>query len=145
MRDGVCYRLPDAERLTFAKDSGLLPAPAVSEFTSNVGGSNGRVGKIRYSLTGMARYGLFPTPTDMSTKASPLGPLATPLNPLALALSAGATFVAQAFSGNQAQLVAILEAVTKFEEVALLIVADYEAATKGLPATERTVELEMIL
>ncbi|HET6398378.1 MAG TPA: thiamine pyrophosphate-dependent enzyme [Candidatus Thermoplasmatota archaeon] len=49
------------------------------------------------------------TPSDMSTKASPLGPLAVPLNPLALALSAGASFVAQGFSGNQGELVGLLE------------------------------------
>jgi 2-oxoglutarate ferredoxin oxidoreductase subunit beta len=49
------------------------------------------------------------TPTTMNTKASPLGPLATPLNPLALALSAGATFVAQGYSANQAELVALIE------------------------------------
>ena len=60
------------------------------------------------------------TPTDMSTKASPLGPLATPLNPLALALSARATFVAQAFSGNQAQLIAILEAAVKHKGFAFV-------------------------
>ncbi|MES2154451.1 MAG: 2-oxoacid:ferredoxin oxidoreductase subunit beta [bacterium] len=50
------------------------------------------------------------TPTSMSTKASPLGPLATPLNPLALALSAGATFVAQGYAAKQAELVALIEA-----------------------------------
>ncbi len=49
------------------------------------------------------------TPVDMSTKASPLGPLATPLNPLALALSAGATFVAQGYSANQKELVDLIE------------------------------------
>jgi 2-oxoglutarate/2-oxoacid ferredoxin oxidoreductase subunit beta len=49
------------------------------------------------------------TPSDMTTKASPLGPLATPLNPLALALSAGASFVAQAFAGDQKQLVDLIE------------------------------------
>jgi 2-oxoglutarate ferredoxin oxidoreductase subunit beta len=49
------------------------------------------------------------TPTDMHTKASPLGPLASPLNPLALALSAGATFVAQGYSADQAQLVSLIE------------------------------------
>lgn len=49
------------------------------------------------------------TPTDMSTKASPLGPLASPLNPLALALSAGATFVAQGYSANQKELVDLIE------------------------------------
>lgn len=65
---GVCYRLPEVERLTFAKGSGLLPTPVVNEFTSNVGGSNGRVGKVRYSLTGMARYAMWPTPS--ASKAS---------------------------------------------------------------------------
>ncbi len=50
------------------------------------------------------------TPSDMTTKASPLGPLAVPLNPLALALSAGATFVAQGFSGDQKQLVELIQA-----------------------------------
>ena len=60
------------------------------------------------------------TPMEMSTKASPLGPLAAPLNPLALALSAGATFVAQAFSGNMAQLVAILEAAVKHQGFAFV-------------------------
>lgn len=49
------------------------------------------------------------TPTDMHTKASPLGPLASPLNPLALALSAGATFVAQGYSADQSQLVSLIE------------------------------------
>lgn len=49
------------------------------------------------------------TPLDMSTKASPLGPLAAPLNPLALALSAGATFVAQGYSANQKELVELIE------------------------------------
>jgi 2-oxoglutarate ferredoxin oxidoreductase subunit beta len=49
------------------------------------------------------------TPTDMTTRASPLGPLAAPLNPLALALSAGATFVAQGYSANQKELVDLLE------------------------------------
>lgn len=49
------------------------------------------------------------TPTAMTTKASPLGPLATPLNPLALALSAGATFVAQAYSADQKQLIDLIQ------------------------------------
>jgi 2-oxoglutarate/2-oxoacid ferredoxin oxidoreductase subunit beta len=49
------------------------------------------------------------TPTTMSTKASPLGPLASPLNPLALALSAGATFVAQGYSARQAELIDLIE------------------------------------
>ena len=48
------------------------------------------------------------TPTTMTTKASPMGPMAVPLSPLAVALTGGATYVAQAFSGNQAQLIELL-------------------------------------
>jgi hypothetical protein len=40
---------------------------------------------------------------------------------------------------------AIVEAVTAFEAAAAQMVADYEAATKGMPTTERTVELEMVI
>ena len=47
-------------------------------------------------------------PTDFSTKASPQGPLASPLNPLALALSAGATFVAQGYAADQKGLVDLI-------------------------------------
>ena len=47
-------------------------------------------------------------PTTFSTKASPQGPLASPLNPLALALSAGATFVAQGYAAKQAELVDLI-------------------------------------
>ena len=47
-------------------------------------------------------------PTAMSTKASPQGPLASPLNPLALALSAGATFVAQGYAAKQTELVDLI-------------------------------------
>ncbi|MFO1533355.1 MAG: thiamine pyrophosphate-dependent enzyme [Thermoplasmatota archaeon] len=47
-------------------------------------------------------------PTDFATKASPQGPLASPLNPLALALSAGATFVAQGYSANQGELIDLI-------------------------------------
>ena len=40
---------------------------------------------------------------------------------------------------------AIRDAVTAFEDAAAQMVADYEAATKGMPATERVVELEMVI
>ena len=40
---------------------------------------------------------------------------------------------------------AIVQAVTNFEVAAALMVAEYEAATKGLSKTERVVELEMAL
>jgi len=49
------------------------------------------------------------TPATMSTKASPMGPMADPVRPLELALAGGATFVAQAFSGDMKQLVALLK------------------------------------
>lgn len=40
---------------------------------------------------------------------------------------------------------AITAAVTKFEETAAQMVAAYHSATDGLPATERVVEMEMVL
>lgn len=38
----------------------MFPTPAASDFTSNIGGSEGRVGRERFSLTGMARYEKWP-------------------------------------------------------------------------------------
>lgn len=43
------------------------------------------------------------------SKATPWGNVEQPVRPLSLALSAGATFVAQGFSGNPRQLTAIIE------------------------------------
>ena len=40
----------------------------------------------------------------MKTKSMPFGSIETPLNPISLALSAGATFVARGFSGEQKHL-----------------------------------------
>lgn len=40
---------------------------------------------------------------------------------------------------------AIIAAVTTFEATAAQMVADYTAATEGLPATERVIELEMVI
>jgi predicted phage-related endonuclease len=40
---------------------------------------------------------------------------------------------------------AILAAVTAFEDTASLMVADYTAATEGLPMTERVIEMEMVI
>ena len=40
---------------------------------------------------------------------------------------------------------AIRDAVAAFEDAAAQMVADYEAATKGMPATERVIELEMVI
>ncbi len=42
-------------------------------------------------------------------KATPQGNIESPVRPLSLALSAGATFVAQGFSSNQAQLARLIE------------------------------------
>lgn len=48
------------------------------------------------------------TPT-MTTKASPLGPMADAVQPLELAMAAGATFVAQAFSADMKGLLSLLK------------------------------------
>ncbi len=63
MRSGVVSPQKPLERPTSDGESSLLPTPAASGFDSNRGGAEGRVGKIRYSLQGMARTGLWPTPT----------------------------------------------------------------------------------
>lgn len=46
------------ELRTDAAESSLLPTPTASQFDSNRGGAQGRVGKIRYSLAGLAKRGL---------------------------------------------------------------------------------------
>jgi 2-oxoglutarate/2-oxoacid ferredoxin oxidoreductase subunit beta len=45
----------------------------------------------------------------MKTKSMPFGNVDAPVNPISLALSAGATFVARGFSGDQKHLVDLLE------------------------------------
>lgn len=49
------------------------------------------------------------TAADMTTKASPLGPMAEPVRPLELALAGGASFIAQGFSADQKQLQSLIE------------------------------------
>lgn len=49
------------------------------------------------------------TEAGQRTKASPSGPLAEPLDPLELAITAGATFVAQGFSARQKELTQMLK------------------------------------
>lgn len=71
MRNGTAYLRRPLAPLTGGTGSGLLPTPAASEWTSNVGGSQGRVGPVRYSLTGMARYGMWPTPTSKQNQHCP--------------------------------------------------------------------------
>lgn len=63
--DGTAYRLKRLARRIFAKDYGLLPTP-----TAQLGGYQRSPGssKIRYSLIGMARRGLWPTPTAGDSK-----------------------------------------------------------------------------
>ncbi|MGB0652431.1 MAG: 2-oxoacid:ferredoxin oxidoreductase subunit beta [Thermoplasmatota archaeon] len=60
------------------------------------------------------------TPEAESTKASPLGPLASPVRPLELALTGGATFIAQGFSGDLKQLVPLLEAAVQHRGFSLV-------------------------
>lgn len=43
------------------------------------------------------------------SKSTPTGVFETPINPLSLTISQGATFVAQGFAGNQAQLAQLIE------------------------------------
>jgi 2-oxoglutarate ferredoxin oxidoreductase subunit beta len=45
----------------------------------------------------------------MKTKSMPFGNIETPLNPITLALSAGATFVARGFSGEQKHLTELIK------------------------------------
>lgn len=60
------------------------------------------------------------TAAEMATKASPLGPMAQPVNPLELAMAAGASFVAQGFSGDQKQLTQLIEAGVRHRGFALI-------------------------
>lgn len=61
MRDGKLYPRSKSERRICAEDFGLLPTPAASGFSSNLGGGQGRVGKLRPGLLMMARHNLWPT------------------------------------------------------------------------------------
>ncbi len=60
------------------------------------------------------------TDAGMSTKASPLGPMADPVNPLELAMAAGASFIAQGFSGQAKQLTALIRAGMQHKGFALI-------------------------
>lgn len=70
-------------------------------------------------------YGLTkgqPSPTSGDCAAQPGPPcsLNTPLNPLAIALAAGATFVARAFSGDREQMAGIMKAAILHKGYALV-------------------------
>lgn len=60
------------------------------------------------------------TPASMTTKASPLGPMADPVSPLELAIVGGATYVAQGFAGDQKQLVPLIEDAVRHPGFALV-------------------------
>ena len=62
-----------------------------------------------------------------------------------VSFSAGLPLYVKRVYPDPAWHAAIVEAVTAFERVATEMVADYQAAVQGLPMTERTVELEMVL
>lgn len=57
---GVCI---STGRMNGNAYSSLLPTPSASSYGSNRGGSAGRVGRVRHSLSALARGGLLPTPT----------------------------------------------------------------------------------
>lgn len=57
---------------------------------------------------------------DQKTKSTPDGNIEHPLNPMAIALSAGATFVARAFSGDGKQFAKIMEAAIAHEGYAFI-------------------------
>ena len=61
-RNGIAYQRPHLVRRIAGLASSWLPTPASVNYGSNVGGANGRVGKVRPSLPTMARTGLWPTP-----------------------------------------------------------------------------------
>jgi len=64
LRSHCLQRRKSGPRTSESAFSSLLPTPTASLFDSNQGGAEGRVGPIRYSLTGLARRGLlWPTST----------------------------------------------------------------------------------
>jgi 2-oxoglutarate ferredoxin oxidoreductase subunit beta len=71
--------------------------------------------KLTYMVLDNQIYGLTTgqtSPTSrigMRTKSNPYGNMDTPVNPLTLALSAGATFVARGFSGEQKHLTELIK------------------------------------
>ncbi len=60
------------------------------------------------------------TDAGMQTKASPLGPMAQPVNPLELAMAAGASFIAQGFSGQAKELTQLIRAGMRHRGFALI-------------------------
>lgn len=68
MLSGIAYRLPPSAPLTGVIGCSWLPTPTASAFTQNK--SLGANAKVRLSLHGMAKKGLWPTPTARDHKDS---------------------------------------------------------------------------
>ena len=68
MRSGTAYRLPPSAPITAVIGCSWLPTPTASAFTQNK--SLGKNAKVRLSLNGMAKTGLWPTPTARDHKDS---------------------------------------------------------------------------
>jgi hypothetical protein len=69
---GRVYLPQRLEPRILGKDGSYLPTPAAQEAGTNHGGGAGRVGKVRPSLSTMARKNLWPTPT--ATEGAKGGP-----------------------------------------------------------------------
>jgi hypothetical protein len=68
MRGGaVSPQPPLVRRISGGASSSLLPTPTAQDHLSNRGGAAGRAGKIRLTLAGMARYGVW-HPIDAATR-----------------------------------------------------------------------------
>ena len=64
MRSGHVVPRPKPEHPTGVSDSSLWPTPTAATYGYNQGGANGRVGKKRYSLHGLAKQWATPTAGD---------------------------------------------------------------------------------
>ena len=77
MRSGRVSVPPSSGRRTSGGvSSSLLPTPTASTYGGNQGGSNGRVGPVRHSLTTLAKMGVLPTPR--ASAAAHVGSTPTP-------------------------------------------------------------------
>lgn len=71
--DGRLYQPPKLAPRTLEKGGSCLPTPCAKEGGYNKGGGSGRVGKIRPSLSTMARAHLWPTPRASEAGREPSG------------------------------------------------------------------------
>lgn len=65
---GLAYLPQKLEPGIYGKGGSYLPTPTASEGGSNMGGAQGRTGKVRPSLGMMAKKNLWPTPTCQDAK-----------------------------------------------------------------------------